>query len=271
MNIVVTGSTGFVGKHLVAALHTQKAGVRELIRTKHDVFRPETLKDLLIGADAVVHLLGVNRDTDGNLLRGNTLGTVGVLQAMASYAPKATLVFASSFQIYWENSFYGLTKHLAEEAIEYFVRTVGMRATILRISNIYGPGGKPFYNSVIATFTHLVREGKPLVIHGDGEQKRDYIYVADVVEALEKAIYNTKGDRLEYVDICSGVGVTLNNIVQTMEHIVGRKIIKQHEPLKTPQEGYEQRNYDKAKKLLGWEPKTSLKEGLQRTLGGGRR
>lgn len=265
MNIVVTGSAGFVGKHLVAALRKQNVEVRELNRTKHDVFRPETLRDLMEGADVVVHLLGANRDRDATLLRANTLGTVGVLQSMASCVPNATFIFASSFQVYWENSFYGLTKRLAEEAIEYFVRTTPMRARILRISNIYGPGGKPFYNSVIATFAHLVREGKPLVIHGDGKQKRDYIYVGDVVEAIEKAIYNTKGERLASVDICSGVGTTLNEIIAIMERVGGKAIKKQYEPL-TAQEEYEPRNFDNAKRMLGWKPTVSLEEGVRRTV-----
>lgn len=266
MTIVVTGSKGFVGGHLVAALKRRVVVVRELDKTRHDVFRPETLHDLVRGADVVVHLLGANRDSDATLLRANMLGTVGVLRAMATCAPKATFIFASSFQVYWENSFYGLTKRLAEEAIEYFVRTTPMRAHILRISNIYGPGGKPFYNSVIATFAHLANEGKPLVIHGDGEQRRDYIYVGDVVAALGKAIYNTEGQRLEYVDICSGVGTTLNEIIRVMERVSGKTIKRQYEPLPEAQETYKPRNFDKAMRVLGWKPTVSFEEGIKKTL-----
>ncbi len=266
MTIVATGSKGFIGGHLVSALKKKSVAVRELDKTRHDVFRPETMSDLMKGADVVVHLLGANRDSDATLLRTNTLGTVGVLQAMASYAPNAKLIFASSFQVYWENSFYGLTKHLAEEAIEYFVRTTPLRAHILRISNIYGPGGKPFYNSVIATFAHLVREGKPLRVTGDGEQRRDYIFVEDVVAAIEKAIYNTEGERLEYFDICSGVGTTLSEIIGIMERINGKKIKKQYEPLTAAQVEYEPRTGSYAKRMLGWEPTVTLEEGIRRTL-----
>ncbi len=264
--IVITGSNGFIGTHLVSLLDSREVDIVTFDKARHDVTSPETLKDLLTEANVVVHLLGANRDTNDNLLRVNTLGTVGLLEGIRNYSPEVKLIFASSFQVYWPNSFYGITKRLAEEVIEYFVRTTPMRATILRISNIYGPGGKPFYNSVIATYAHLIAQSKPLTIHGDGQQKRDYIFVGDVVEAIKKAMDNTQSDKLEYVDICSGVGTTLNEIIQTMEKIRGKSIEKQHEPTKAPQEVYRPRNYDKAEQILGWEPNVSLEEGLRKTL-----
>src|SRR6266404_193061 len=182
--IAITGAEGFIGSYLKKRLQQENIPFREFDRKKYSLDRPESMKDFLIDIDIVVHLAGANRDTPINILKTNAIDTGGLLQAMSLYAPASRIIFASSFWVYSNNSLYGLSKKMAEEIIEYYARTTSLRGTILRISNVYGPGGKPFYNSVIATFAHLIKNKEKISIIGDGSDMRDYIYVGDVIEAI---------------------------------------------------------------------------------------
>ena len=185
MKVAITGASGFVGSYLLEALRKEKITFATFNHKKHDLFRPETLRDLVKDKDVIIHLAGVNRDDDlTNITKVNVLGTKGLLDAMLMYSPLAKLIFISSFQAYLQENIYGASKRNAEELIESYVNRSKLTAIILRFTNMYGPGSKPFYNSVIATFAHQIQKGEPIVINGDGEQKRDYLYITDGANAI---------------------------------------------------------------------------------------
>lgn len=265
-NVVVTGANGFLGSHVVHILQKESVTLSLLDKDIHDLFRPKSLAPLLTGASVVVHLAGANRDANEQLANVNILGTVRLVEAMRLYCPDATLVFASSAQVTWGNSFYGWTKQCAEEIIAYENRSRGFQAVILRFSNLYGPGGRPFYNSVIATYAHLIRIGKPIDMSGDGEQKRDYLYVADAADAIVRAMNYTGADRCPTFDICSGQPVSLNVIIQDMEQILGHTVAVSHKHLGVAEAKYPEQSFEKASAMLGWKPKTKLRDGLRLTL-----
>ena len=265
MKIGITGANGFIGSHLVKRLSHGKIPYEIFDSTKHDLLKPETLKDFVSTCDTIIHLAAKNRDTNANIINTNTLGTAGLLEAITTYSPKKKIIFLSSFQVY-SNSLYGLSKKLAEEIIEFYSKDKGLNAIILRASNVYGPGCKPFYNSVIATFVHLIKKHETLKVNGDGSQKRDYIYVDDVVEAILKAQQTKQKGKIQCFDICSGKLTTLREIIMTLEKISGKKIEVEFKTAAAREEKMEERNFKDAKEHLSWSPKIELEEGLRKTL-----
>lgn len=266
MIIAVTGSEGFVGKRLVSSLRQSGHTLRVLDCRKHDIEKPESLPSFLTGTGCVIHLAAVNRDSNARLVRVNTAGTVGILDAMEKYSPKAKLIFASSFQVYVKNNYYALSKSWAEEAIHHSAKAGGIRAVILRIANIFGPGCRPYYNSVIATYIHQITKGEPLIVHGDGSQKRDYIYVNDVVEAFEKSISSVPRDPVETYDICSGNQVALSEIIAILQSIHKNPLRVEYKNSTGTGAEYPDKDFAHAQNALSWKPKTPLQEGLTTTL-----
>ena len=135
-------------------------------------------------------------------------------------------------------------------------------SVILRFTNIYGTGGAPFANSVIATFAHLAKEGLPIRINGDGTQRRDYLHVSDAVAALIQATRITFG-KTETVDICTGRRVSLNTVVQVIGQYSSTTPTVEYNKDAGRDDWPLKKNYLRAKHLLSWEPRVSLEHGLK--------
>lgn len=267
IKIAVTGSNGFLGKYLIDALR-QKEDLKLVLfdKTKNSLFNCSTLESFLTGVSTVIHLAGANRDSDFNLIKINTLGTMGLLKGMLTYAPNAKLIFSSSFQAKGK-SIYGLSKAYAEKSIEQVCSESSIKGIILRISNIYGKGAKPFYNSAIATFINQIREGKRLLINGDGNQKRDYVYVQDAVDAIVKSISFNPSSTSEHFDICSGEMTSINDIIEILKKLFSQKIEVEYNKKSLVREEEFTGSPSKAKKSLSWIPRISMEEGLRQTVG----
>ena len=276
MKAVITGSSGFIGSHLIHALKQLKTiEVCPFQQGVHSLFDPDTLKPLLGKSRMVYHLAGANRAAPHELMGVNVIGTLNVLEAMRQVADAdVKLVFLSSFQVYRPTpepvmvdesfprepeSLYGVSKKMAEELISFY----GLPSIIFRPSNIYGPRCRPYYNSVISTFCDLMVKGKPLTLNGTGEQARDFIYVSDVVKAMVQAVeYQVSG--VEIFNLCSGKLTTLNEVIDALTDIAGRKseIVKNA----VPQDyRFLRGSSRKAKREFNWSPQTGLREGLEQT------
>ncbi len=265
--IAVTGADGFIGGVVTKRLQNQNVKLKLFDTKKYNLLESDSLKNFVKDQDVIIHLAGVNRGTNEDLLRINTLGTLSLLDALTKYSPKTRVIFASTFQVYLPNSLYGLSKKFAEELLMQYALNYKIKSVTLRLSNVYGPGGKPFYNSVIATFTHLIKNDESIKINGDGSQKRDFIYVDDVASAFVKAALKDFAKPFEIIDICSGKEVTLNKVLKNLKLASGKNFqimynkAAQEKPW--PTSG---KNFKIAKSLLNWEPATSLKDGLTDTV-----
>lgn len=269
IKIAITGAEGFLGSAITKKLKEHKIQFDSFDFKKHNLLKVHTLKSLVSGKDVIIHLAALNRGENIDLCKVNILGTLSLLEAASKYAPTSKIIFASSFQVYLNDSIYGLTKKTGEDLILNYTKKTGLNGVILRLSNIYGPGGKPFYNSVIATFAHLIETGQTLKINGDGSAKRDFIYVDDVAEAFIKAV-QTDVKKTEIIDICSGKEVTLNLILKTLKAVSGKNIeIVYNKTAKEKPWPITRKNNKMAKKLLNWEPKINLEKGLTVTMKNG--
>jgi UDP-glucose 4-epimerase len=218
MKAVITGGTGFIGSHLVDELVSlgYKVHVIDNLSTGHrdyvhpqavlhvlDIRDPE-IRDLILSErpDVVFHQAAqtdVSRSMQDPMYDTsiNILGTVNLLSACCQASVKK-FVYASSCAVYGDLkaepiredsvtrpvSFYGISKLTSESYIRVFHHLYGLSYTILRYANVYGPRQTAIgEGGVIAVFLNRMQHGLPLVIHGDGEQTRDFVYVKDVVKA----------------------------------------------------------------------------------------
>lgn len=275
MLIGITGAKGFVGSHLYRELRTLHA-CEAFDRHKYSLFDVGSMKDFVKDKDLIFHLAGANRASNNELIHVNTMGTLNMLEAIKKYSKQDTkIVLASSLQVYGftqncthlcENNIlnpdniYGLSKLFAEEIIKRYSADFGIGALILRISNIYGTGCKPYYNSVVATFIDLIKKQKTIIINGNGEQARDFIYITDVISAFLKVLnYDFKGS--EVVNICTGEPTTVNKIIDTLEKVTGTNINVQFKNTDN-KTNYLIGDPSKARNILKYRSKINLETGL---------
>ncbi len=277
MKIGVTGAYGFVGSHLLEALVSMPGVEAEPFDTmKHNLFQVESLKSFLEDKEVVFHLAGVNRGTKEDLITTNILGTLNLLEAMTAYARNdIRLIYMSSFQVYQmpqkkepvnehhplnPQNIYGISKKTAEEVIASYP----FRSIVFRGSNFFGPRCKPYYNSVVSTFCDLVSQNKPLTVHGSGDQGRDFLYISDVIEVLLMTLgYRPQG--VEIVNLCSGNLVTVNQIIDMLGEVSGKKIKVEYQDVSESVEDAWCGDNTACREKFSWTPQIDIKEGLRIT------
>lgn len=271
MDIGITGHNGFLGKHVSARLKSSK--VVSILGFGHpgsDLMDNGQVETFVSGKDVIVHLAALNRAEDSEIMKVNLIGTLNLVKAIKQLNPKCRLVFASSFQVYSKSgekdiidenfsknplSIYGFSKKFAEEIIASQLKNYA----VLRISNIYGPGCRPFYNSVIATFIQLAKEGKTLKINGAGGQSRDFVFVEDVAEAFSLAASSEENG---IFNICTGEPFSLNQMATLLKKDFPK--LKVERVPAVEEKIFVRGSYEKAKKLLKWSPRIRFEEGLRK-------
>ena len=147
---------------------------------------------------------------------------------------------------------------------EKLVCLYDLNSILFRVSNIYGPFSRPHYNSVIATFCYLIANNETIQINGDGEQKRDFIFISDVVDALVKAI-DYKGANKEVFNIGSGKLTSLNQITKVIKKLFKIDVKIKYISNRQEASGWVLTNHEKIHSKLNWEPKVNLEDGLKKT------
>jgi UDP-glucose 4-epimerase len=296
--ILVTGGAGFIGSHLTAALvergHTvvvldnlssgKRKNLPKGVRLiKGDVSNPRVLRKLPKSVDAVFHLaaqIDVRVSVEDALddARQNILGMINVLNYARDAKAKQVIFSSSGGAIYGPSeqiptpetadclpsSPYGLAKWSAEQYLDLYRRLHGLSATVLRYSNVYGPGQDGSKESgVIAIFTKRALEGKPLTIYGDGEQTRDFVYVKDVVAANLAAM--DKGEN-QVVNIGTGTETSVNQLATLLQSELGQNLEVNKAEARAGEERRSCLAIEQAKNKIDWQPTYDLATGLKETI-----
>jgi len=204
----------------------------------------------------------------------NVLATVKLLDACVR-AKVGKFIFASTAAVYSTSSqariteeepvqpvsFYGLAKWTSEQYIRLFAQHHGFAYTILRFSNVFGPRQMPKgEGNVIPLFLGRIRASLPLMIHGDGKQTRDFIYVSDVVSALLAALQ--RGDK-ETLHISTGRSISIEAMAQKLLAIHGSGLPIVYTPPRAGDAAHSCLDNARARRLLGWEPAITFDDGLK--------
>jgi UDP-2-acetamido-2,6-beta-L-arabino-hexul-4-ose reductase len=180
MNVLVTGAKGFVGKNLAIALQRRDG----LIVNEFDVdSSPEKLDELLVNADVIFHLAGVNRPQNvDEFKKVNADLSRQICDTLRGSKRKPLVIFSSSTQAALENP-YGISKRAAEEEFIRLNRESGVPVAVFRLPGVFGKWCRPNYNSVVATFCHNIAHKLPISI-SDPEHEIELVYIDDVVRSF---------------------------------------------------------------------------------------
>ncbi len=299
--ILVTGGAGFIGSHLVERLSRGNlvtvfddlstgslrnlSDVREEVRVKRaSILQSKTLATAMKGQELVYHLAAKTSVPESvakpqDYWRANVEGTMHVLKAAVD-AKMNRVVFASSAAVYGESdenpkvetmrpapaSPYATTKMVGEFACEEISSLKGIETVVVRIFNAYGPRQDPSssYASVIAKFSAALAANQPVEVFGDGEQTRDFLFAGDLAEALELA-----GERPvagQIFNVGSGTATKVNEVARLLSEITVTPIRAARKESRPGDVRHSRADISKATAKLGFTPRTSLREGLERTL-----
>jgi UDP-2-acetamido-2,6-beta-L-arabino-hexul-4-ose reductase len=216
MNVLVTGSNGFVGKNLVMWL-ARLPQVRVLGFDQENT--PEELLEALVEAELVYHLAGVNRPQSEDEFRtGNVDLSAEVCAGLLALGKATPLVLSSSIQAALENP-YGVSKRQAEEVIARYAEATGARCVIFRLKNVFGKWCRPNYNSVVATFCYNIAHDLPVTI-SDPARELELVHVDDVVEAFlaeigdQGAGVRSQESEVSHKEVAPSYKVTLGQLAE---------------------------------------------------------
>ena len=287
--MVVTGGAGFIGSHLSQALvdrgfHVRildnlSQGKREWVAAgaefiEGDILDRKLLKEVFHGACGVFHLAAMSKvapsmERPEFCTEQNILGTQNIL-IEAKHAGVKKVVYAASSTYYGNQKApqqedmppqalnpYALSKLVGEHFCELWTRIYQLPTISLRFFNVYGPRqpSSGAYALVLGIFLKQFQEGRPLTIHGQGLQRRDFIYVSDVVEAM-MAAFNS-----EACGMVLNVGSGTNISVKELADMISKDQV--FEPRRAGDAEITLADISKIQKLLHWSPKISFKKGLE--------
>lgn len=190
MKVAVTGADGFLGWHLRCALMAQ--GQHDVVAIGRDAYTPTGLRDTLHGCDAVVHLAGVNRGTDADVSDGNAWLADTLAEAVLGSSIRR-VVHGNSVHADTDSAF-GRSKVMAAQTLAAAAKTTGASSVDVMLPNIFGEGGKPHYNSFVATFCHELVNGRRPEVHVDREVP--LLHAQDAADELIESVEGTdEGER----------------------------------------------------------------------------
>jgi UDP-glucose 4-epimerase len=255
---LVTGGAGFIGSHLCEALAARGDTVRVLddLSTGHrsnlfpgttlivgDVADPGVVADAIDGVDGCFHLAAIASVEKGitdwlGTHHANATGTITVFDAIRRQGSHIPVVYASSAAVYGDSasvpiaetepraplSAYGADKYGCELHARVASHVHGIPTVGLRFFNVYGPRQDPKspYSGVISIFCERIAAGLPVCIFGDGQQTRDFVYIADVVKALLAGMASRPSDAPVF-NVCTGVPTSVEALARLIAEVAGKR------------------------------------------------
>lgn len=196
--IGITGQNGFVGRHLYNTLGLFPEEFERIVFEKEYFQQEEKLDAFVLKCDVIVHLAAMNRHENEQVIYETNVNlALSLVAALKRTCSKAHVLVSSSTQEERDN-LYGKSKREGREAIVNWGNENGRKVTGLVIPNVFGPFGKPFYNSFVATFCHQLTHGETPTIDIDGEVK--LIYVQELVMEIIKAIRSSESQPMRLVE-----------------------------------------------------------------------
>ncbi len=300
MRVLVTGGGGFIGSNLVRALLERGDDVRildnfstgnranladlagEIEVVEGELRSYERVHAATRGVEVVFHqgaLPSVPRSVQDPLTTAavNTEGALNVLLAARDEGIRR-VVFASSSSVYGNSdelprvetqnpdpiSPYGVSKLAAERYCVSFSRVYALETVALRYFNVFGPNQDPSsqYAAVVPRFITTIADGRPVPIYGDGEQKRDFTFVSNVVEAnlLAAEAEEVSGT---IVNVATGRATSVHELADTIGTILGLPVERELHPARTGDIRDSYADVTRARELLGWEARIGLEDGLR--------
>lgn len=300
-NYLVTGGAGFIGSHVVEELiklgkipivvdNLSSGKIENLdpraLFYQQDITDSEMMERIFMlhKPKVVFHLaaqISVSRSVrePEEDARVNIIGTIRLLELAAKYGTEKCVFSSTGGAIYGDDvkviptdekefpnpvSPYAVAKLSAENYLKYFARERGLEYAILRYSNVYGPRQDPLGEAgVVAIFSREMLKSESVVIYGDGECVRDYVYVTDVARANVLAM-----DKLsnEVINIGTGRGTSVNELFQIMKGISGYEREAIHETARPGDLKKSVLDCSKANALLDWRAEMPLERGLEITI-----
>ncbi len=299
MNILITGGAGFIGSHLtekliksgnhVTVFDDFSAGNRENLAgmdvhvVEASILDQDALEDALSGVDLVYHLAAYTSapgslDEPLDCVNLNNMGLLNVMKKMQKMECKR-IIFASSAAVYGNEptlpkvetmtacpeSIYALSKADGENYLTLLAKIWGLESVALRFFNVFGPRQNPDsgYAAAIPNFCKKASLGEKIIIHGDGEQTRDFVFVEDLVEAL--AHVGQAAVDGEIFNVGYGESVTINDLVGEILILGKSNSELEYSPVRAGDVRHSLADSSKLK-ASGWVPQVGFSEGLQRTV-----
>lgn len=239
MKILITGSSGFVGKYLVRKLSKKYKIITYDLVKGQNVLNTKLLAKKLEKVDLAIHLAAFISASESwekpkQYFENNALGTLSVVKACISAKVPRLIFFSSAAVKARPLTPYAISKMTAENIVDLYKDR--LKTIVVRPENIYGIGQKKSYGYVIHNFIASVVSNKPVEIYGDGWQERDFIYIDDVVNVIEKLILSDKYG--EIISLGTGIStkiIDLAKIIGKILHkeVVIKKLEKRTEPRKS--------------------------------------
>ena len=297
MRNLIVGGSGFMGGHLVDRLLGEGHSVRIYDRSpskfrdaprsaeyiEGELGNHGLIREAVEGMEVVYHFVSTTLPKTSNDdplydVRSNLVDTLQLLESCVEAGVRKVVFASSGGTVYGPPetlpvnedhptnpiSSYGIVKLTIEKYLRLFHHLHGLDYTVLRISNPYGPyQNLASQQGAVGVFLHRIRTGQPITIWGDGSVVRDYLYVSDLVDALEMAARVETQVRL--FNIGSGQGTSLNELIDLMAAVVHEQPAVEYLPSRRLDVPASVLDITRADTQLGWRPKTDLMEGISRT------
>jgi len=303
MKILVLGGGGFIGSHLCDALllagHRVRVfeypgikplcspeALRQIEWIEGDFTNPVQVDQALQGCDIVYHLISTTLPKTSNDnpvydVESNLISTLQMLRSACHHQVKKVIFSSSGGTVYGipqqipiaedqptnPISSYGISKLAIEKYLHLFYTLHGVDYCILRLANPYGERQRATASQgAVAVFLNKALHNETIEIWGDGSVTRDYIYIADVISAMLKAMQYQGEHRI--FNVGSGAGISLNQMLGDMENILCKTVSRVYLPSRNFDVAANVLDIQRIRQAFDWSPQTSLVAGIARTLSG---